>query len=241
MYNNIKSVLCLLLFVPVISCGTTLKQESKATFTSTDDYKTLYIKGFKVLLSPEVYAENNSLEKIKQRLNNQIEDIKRSVPKEKFNFLVNTPIWVEYNVKDNGFIEYHPSKNWLTENGYNPEKAKSLEISNVKNYLEWSKDDFQPSILLHELAHALYHSLSKEQKRIIKAQYEKTLSSGLYRNVTRKLKDKKEDAYALEDHWEYFAELSESYFGENEYFPFNKKMLKDYDPVGYELVEKIWL
>ena len=39
---------------------------------------------------------------------------------------------------------------------------------------------------------------------------------------------------------EYFSELTESYFGINDFYPFVKEELKKYDPIGYECVEKIW-
>ena len=47
-------------------------------------------------------------------------------------------------------------------------------------------------------------------------------------------------AYALLDVREYFAEASESFFARNNAFPFHRKQLKRYDPVGYQMVLKLW-
>jgi hypothetical protein len=39
---------------------------------------------------------------------------------------------------------------------------------------------------------------------------------------------------------EYFAELSEAYFGKNDFYPFVRGELKVHDPVGYRLMEEAW-
>ena len=37
-----------------------------------------------------------------------------------------------------------------------------------------------------------------------------------------------------------FSEISEAYWGENDYAPFNYEDLKAKDPVGFQLMETIW-
>jgi hypothetical protein len=39
---------------------------------------------------------------------------------------------------------------------------------------------------------------------------------------------------------EYFAELTEAYYGNNDYFPHNRELLEMFDPEGCELIEKFW-
>ena len=46
--------------------------------------------------------------------------------------------------------------------------------------------------------------------------------------------------YALTDHKEFFAEMTESYFGSNDFFPFNRAELKDAEPEVYELMKQVW-
>ena len=46
--------------------------------------------------------------------------------------------------------------------------------------------------------------------------------------------------YASLNPLEYFAEISEAYFGYNDYFPFNRSQLKAHDPFGHDLVETLW-
>lgn len=40
--------------------------------------------------------------------------------------------------------------------------------------------------------------------------------------------------------WEYFSELCEAYWGENDYYPFNYEQLKEHDPVGFAMMKTIW-
>ena len=46
--------------------------------------------------------------------------------------------------------------------------------------------------------------------------------------------------YALTDHKEFFAEMTEAYFGENDFFPFNRAELMESEPEIYKLLTDIW-
>ena len=48
------------------------------------------------------------------------------------------------------------------------------------------------------------------------------------------------EAYATTDHKEYFAELTEAWFWENDYYPFNRAELLEFDPAGAAVVESAW-
>jgi hypothetical protein len=47
-------------------------------------------------------------------------------------------------------------------------------------------------------------------------------------------------SYALTNHHEYFAELTEAYFGTNDFFPFRRSELQAHDPVGFEVLRAAW-
>jgi len=49
-----------------------------------------------------------------------------------------------------------------------------------------------------------------------------------------------QQAYAAQNHLEYFAELSCAYFVGCNYAPFNRAELKEYDPAGFALIEALW-
>jgi hypothetical protein len=46
--------------------------------------------------------------------------------------------------------------------------------------------------------------------------------------------------YALTDHNELFAEMTEAHFGANDFFPFNRAELKGSEPDNYALLRDIW-
>ena len=50
----------------------------------------------------------------------------------------------------------------------------------------------------------------------------------------------KKKAYAATNPAEYFAELSEAYFGTNDFAPFTRAELEKHDPVGFALMRKAW-
>ena len=40
---------------------------------------------------------------------------------------------------------------------------------------------------------------------------------------------------------EYFAETSEAFFGENDFYPFNRTELQKHDPQIFRLLQRVWL
>jgi len=46
--------------------------------------------------------------------------------------------------------------------------------------------------------------------------------------------------YGLTNQKEFFAEMTEAYFGMNDFYPFNRGELKTKEPEVYALMEEIW-
>jgi len=44
----------------------------------------------------------------------------------------------------------------------------------------------------------------------------------------------------MNTHFEYFAEMTEAYWGKNDYFPFVRSELLDFDEKAYQMVETAW-
>jgi hypothetical protein len=150
-------------------------------------------------------------------------------------------IFMDWNTSWSAMV-YHPSKDWLVDNGYIPEKEKSIEISNIKNFLDWTKLN-QPFMVLHELAHAYHHRvLDFDYQPIIDA-FEHAMNHSIYDSVSFHSGDGDytlKESYATSNKMEYFAELTEAYLGQNDYFPFNREDLKRHDPKAYKLLTQIW-
>ncbi len=178
-------------------------------------------------------------------LGRQLREITRQVPAAAVAKLQTVPLY--FSPPYQGFgsrAEFHPGRQWLIDNGRDPEMAKAVEFTNILNF----EDEMvrMPNFALHELAHA-YHNLFLPEgfgnPDITKA-FEAVKSSGRYQNVERwhgvSGRRTQEKAYALTNPMEYFAETSEAYFSKNDFFPFDQEELKAYDPQMFELLTKLW-
>ena len=136
-------------------------------------------------------------------------------------------------------MQYHPSADWLKSKGYSETLARCVHIPQVDGLLSPSSNRRMPLVVLHELAHA-YHDqvLGFEDKRIMDA-WKKFRDSGKYQS-TLTYGGTNQKHYALTDHKEFFAEMTESYFGSNDFYPFVAGELKQAEPEIYALMEEIW-
>lgn len=85
---------------------------------------------------------------------------------------------------------------------------------------------------MHELAHAYFDGALNRQAPDLEAAYATAMQQGLYADVLRN-SGRRQEADATRNVSEYFAELTEAYFGENDFQPFTRTELQDFDPMGY--------
>lgn len=170
-------------------------------------------------------------------LDRKLAEIETLVPAEVLPTLKQVPLWLSRNSSPGAC--YHPSADWLKQNGRVVEMARSIELQNVDHFIDWTRD--QSLMILHELAHALHdRTLPQGYANMeIAAAYKRALDSGKYEKV-RRANGKEVRHYALQNPMEYFAECTEAYFGKNDYYPFTRAELKEFDPEGYALIEKLW-
>jgi hypothetical protein len=225
------------LFLSVISLLLLAAPQLRA-FEPTENYKNREIAGFTVLVNPEVEKHPDEAKAAFEELEKQLKKVCEVIPEKPLAQLKKVKFWIEWQAKKNGAAEFHVSKGWLKDNGYNPEKVGCVEINNLKNFVEWSKKT-QPWMMLHELAHA-YHFLTLGEKYApLEAAYKQAIERKLYDGVAF-VHGGKRKAYATTNAAEYFAELSEAYFGKNDFAPFTRDELAKHDPVGFELMKKVW-
>ena len=132
---------------------------------------------------------------------------------------------------------YHPSRAWLQQHGLNPDMAGGIELPNAQIFLD--SYSWEPWAIMHELAHFYHFTVLGEGYAPIHDAYEHARQTHLYENVPR-YNGRMTRAYALENEKEYFAELTEAYFGRNDYYPFTRDELKTYDPTGFALMREVW-
>ncbi|MBL1176990.1 hypothetical protein [Pantanalinema sp. GBBB05] len=209
----------------------------KQSFAPTSAYKQESMYGFTILINPTVLRHQPETKAMRQELSSQLAAIARVMPTKPLAQLRKVRIWVEWENR-NGAAEFHPSAEWLRQHSYNPAKAGCVEVSNTRNFVQWSRTA-QPWMLMHEFAHAYHHLALGEANSNIQMAYHHAVNQKLYQSVNYIMGGQRK-AYALTDAKEYFAELSEAYFGQNDFYPFTRPQLKTYDPVGYQLMEKSW-
>ncbi len=209
---------------------------SAAPFTPTDQYELRHIHGFSVRISPALIAEKDLCERALDLLEAKLLDVHHALPAAAVKKLAGTVIWMELQGPVIGGC-YHPSRPWLEGNGFNPDKAGGIEFGNARNFIGWSR--VQPSMLIHELAHAYHHQVLGYEHADIKAAFDKARDAGVYDKVLYHDGQRKK-AYAISSAQEYFAEASEAYFGVNDFYPFVRPELREHDPELFTLIGKLW-
>jgi hypothetical protein len=213
--------------------------ESRKPFVPTANYAKRSIEGWTVHVNQALLAKeaDRSTEALKL-LQVKLYEIRRAVPLAACRKLQEVPIWLGVDDGHAPCAEYHPNREWLLKNGFNPDKAKSVEIGNAARFLEWSKD--QPAMVLHELAHSYLDRVLGLDHRDVRAAYESAVKSRIYDSVLRN-NGKMERAYALSNPEEYFAEATEAFFGTNDFYPFVRVELEKHDPQLYKLLVEVWI
>ena len=136
-------------------------------------------------------------------------------------------------------MQYHPDAGWLKSHGYSEALAKCAHIPDVEDFLSPFENHRMPWVVLHELSHA-YHDqvLGFEEPRVLAA-WKRFRDSGKYKSVLTSPGPLREH-YGLTDQKEFFAEMTECYFGSNDFYPFVTGELKQAEPELFALLEEIW-
>jgi hypothetical protein len=189
----------------------------------------------RLLQAPDDEVGKRALRFLEARL----ADIKVVLPADKVTALQQVPIVLDLTHGSLGPMQYHPSAGWLTANGYAADLAKCVHLPRAADVATPRNVREQPWVILHELAHAYHDRVLGFDDPRVKEAFEQYKKAGRGEKVLlhngRRVKH-----YALTDHKEVFAEMTEAYFGSNDFFPFNRAELKDAEPAVYELIKHVW-
>jgi|GEM_PF-1385188 len=148
------------------------------------------------------------------------------------------PIYLDRN-HPLGNAHYHPSAGWLKDYGYDPAMAKAVQITGAASLIREASSPNSSSVLLHELAHAYHDRVLGFDDAEILAGYKVFCDSRKF-DKTAHVSGRNQPHYGLTDHKEYFAEMTETFFVGNDYFPFNHYQLHREHPESYALIARIW-
>ena len=166
-------------------------------------------------------------------------EVKAVVPSERLSDLQTVTIVLDSQCGDLKAMQYHPDAGWLETHGYPRSLEKCVHLPRAAELPTPRNIREQPWFLLHELAHA-YHDqfLGFDEPRILAA-FEAYRRGGQGES-TLLYDGRRVRHYALTNHKEFFAEMTEAYFGSNDFFPSNRAELQEAEPEAHGLLEKIW-
>ena len=217
------------------SLACTLLACTPVRYPETARYARQYLEGFPAFVSPQAMVEPGTgaaLSVFRARL----ADFRARVPSDVYGLLSTVPIWIEYREPGRAMAGYHGAS-WVASHHLNPDKARCIEIADLHAFAVALSGD-SPMALVHELAHA-YLDRGIRDARAVELAYTAAVRSGRYGHV-RTRRGTVERAYALESVGEYFAEVTEAYFGDNDYEPFDRDELARFDPLGFALMRSVW-
>ncbi len=136
-------------------------------------------------------------------------------------------------------MQYHPDAGWLKEHGYSEALAKCVHIPRADDFLSPYENHRMPWVVLHELAHAYHDQVLGFDNARIEAVWKKFCDSGKYQSVLTSPGHMREH-YGLTNPKEFFAEMTESYFGSNDFYPFVTGELKQAEPESFTLMSDLW-
>ena len=116
---------------------------------------------------------------------------------------------------------------------------KKVHITRAASLLERHHMLKHPAVILHELAHA-YHDqvLGFDVERVFAA-FKAARDVGIYDDVLAHT-GRTVRHYALTNHKEYFAEATEAWFYRNDFYPFVRAELVEFDPGCAKMLREVW-
>jgi hypothetical protein len=209
------------------------------------EYAVRKLRGWDVLVEKQLLDDapelaKKALGKLDEKLGKAVEVLPEAVLPD----LRRLKIFLMYGPKakgggrGNGLEYFRPDaakhQSWL-----DPRMARSVVIYDASNYISIG-DFWELKALVHEFGHAHHLEHWPEDREDIYDTWDHAMKAGLYKTVRDEDKSTHLPNYAAQNHLEYFAELSAAYFVGINYFPKDRAGLKEYDPDGYALIEKLW-
>jgi len=231
----------LLLFVCL--CANLVASEAELEPAKPVSHTTRVIEGWTVEIDDRLLESNQELGELSLRLlSNQLFRIAFHLPESVVAKLRTVKIRLDLTHGKLVSPQYHPSREWLRQNGYSESLTRCVHLPDAAYYSSKNIHRIQPWFMLHELAHA-YHDRFIEngfENATIKEAWRKLIDDGKYARTLHIDGDERKH-YALTDQKEFFAEFTEAFFGVNDFFPFNRGELKKDAPEIEVLMRNIWL
>jgi len=199
------------------------------------------VEGWTVACDPQLLSPRHAVvaERTFKALANHLQRVEFTVPSNRLAELRSIRIWIDLKHPKLKSMQYHPSRDWLRNNGHDVRLAKHVHIPNAQNLVArhmWAK---HPYVVLHELAHGFHDQVLGFGHAELKAAWDQAKSTGILDEVLLHTGERGPH-YGRTNHKEYFAESTEAYFGVNDFYPFVRSELKAHDPRMFSTLKTIW-
>jgi hypothetical protein len=225
----------------LFACGCLVRAEEKPVPAKPASHTVREIEGWHVRIDDRLLSgDGKDLgERTLRLLACRLCQITFVLPADKVQRLREVPIQLDLTHGKLHPAQYHPSAGWLRDNGYDEALARCVHIPDAAAYASDEHQRIQPWSVLHELAHAFHDQVLDFENPEIKAAWEKFRDSGRYQLVLH-TSGRQREHYALTNAKEFFAEMTEAYFGVNDFYPFNRAELQRDEPELAGLMGKWW-
>jgi len=219
--------------------GMTKPAGRKTTPSSDKDYRIVTVRGWALHVHKDyLNGDQAVLDNALKNADIQLGHVETLFPAKAVAKLRKVPVWITPGKRR---AEYHWQRKWLIAHGRNPDMAHAIQITDI-GVLSRTRPT-GPWVLLHELAHG-YHDreVGPDDKKAIVTAYKAALEKGLYQKVlhSKRRGATHVKAYAATRMEEYFSETTEAYFGVNDFYPFVRAELRQYDRAIHDIIERVY-
>jgi hypothetical protein len=199
------------------------------------------LEGWSVRVDDRLFARDHSAigERAVKLLSARLIAITAVVPEPALSKLRAVGIVLDLNHGQLTSAQYHPSAAWLVENGYSKSLEKCVHIPDAGRFLSPYENHRMPWVVLHELAHAYHDQCLGFTNDRIMVVWKNFCDSGKYQSVLTSPGHHREH-YGLTNPKEFFAEMTEAYFGSNDFYPFVTGELREAEPEAFALMQEMW-
>jgi hypothetical protein len=211
--------------------------DDQAGYTPTAEYEKRQVEGWTVYVSEPLVRKKAYGDEVCKLVGHKLHLVKRYMPEKATEQLRQVPIWLEEDSRCVPYVAYHGSAEALEKNGLNPDKLHAVEIGSSENFRRWQS--LQPFVLMNQLARAYYDQVLGENAAKVTTAWEKAVEGDEYDSVLR-FDGRHVRHPALASPQDFFAEMTESYYGVNDHYPFLQFEAIQHDPETCRLLAELW-
>jgi len=216
------------------------KPKPKPTKTGLIDHSPVKLQGWTLQFDKRLLSGKHKSvgDEVRRMIDGKLFEITLLVSPSRLKHLREVPIWVDLD-HPLRTAQYHPGAKWLRDHGHDPKMVKAVHIPDAGRLINLIRSNDQPAVMLHELAHAYHDRVLGFGYGPIRKAWDKIVASKKYEKVLH-IRGNQVRHYALTNHKEFFAEMSEAFFDTNDFYPFVRAELKEFEPEVFALLKAVW-